>query len=145
MLGGVPGIESNFSLVSKSGIDANNAHVYGCFGSQKTSSEVPISTMFAMFIPSSIYIGTLEGKTVDGITLDKSWAINDGIVPLASALYPTDDAEKSFSYSETLANGGEIERGSWYYMDASGVMVTGVRAIGNKTYHFDDSGICLNP
>lgn len=80
-------------------------------------TEVPISTMFAMFIPSSIYIGTLEGKTVDGITLDKSWAINDGIVPLASALYPTDDAEKSFSYSETLANGGEIERGSWYYMD----------------------------
>lgn len=80
-------------------------------------TEVPISTMFAMFIPSSIYIGTLEGKTVDGITLDKNWAINDGIVPLASALYPTDDAENSFSYSETLANGGEIEKGNWYHMD----------------------------
>ena len=73
--------------------------------------------MFALFIPSSIYIGTLEGKTIDGITLDKNWAINDGIVPLASALYPADDAENAFSYSETLAAGGEIERGNWYYMD----------------------------
>ena len=80
-------------------------------------TEVPISTVFALFIPTSIYLGTTEGKTIDGITLDKNWAINDGIVPLASALYPTDDAEKSFSYSETLANGGEIEKGNWYYMD----------------------------
>lgn len=80
-------------------------------------TEVPIPSTFVMFYLTSLYLGTLEGKTIDGYTLDKNWAVNDGIVPLASALYPSDDAEKAFSYSETLANGGEILPGNWYYMD----------------------------
>lgn len=97
-------------------------------------NEMPIVSTFAMFYMTSIYIGQLEGKTIDGFTFDKSWEYNDGIVPLASALYPTDDAEKSFSYSETIANGGEIERGSWYYMD-----------IMEGFDHFDFSGTADYP
>ncbi len=80
-------------------------------------NETPIPTIFPLFILTGYYLGTLDGETIDGITLDKNWEINDGMVPLASALYPTDDADKAFSYSETVANGEEIERGSWYYMD----------------------------
>lgn len=35
--------------------------------------------------------------------------------------------------------------GIWYYLDQFGIMVTGDRQIDGKLYHFDSSGICLNP
>ncbi|MBP3381803.1 MAG: hypothetical protein J6L00_04060 [Clostridia bacterium] len=36
--------------------------------------------------------------------------------------------------------------GSWYYCDASGYMVANKSMkIGNKTYHFNASGVCTNP
>lgn len=82
----------------------------------ENDNEVPIDTMFTMFKPSSRILGKMEGKTVDGITLDKNWEINDGIVPLASALYPTTDAATARSYEEAVGNGETIEPGRWYYM-----------------------------
>lgn len=97
-------------------------------------NETPIPSTFILFHLTSLYIGQLDGKTIDGTTLDKNWEINDGIVPLASALYPTDDADKAFSYSETIANGGTIERGNWYYMD-----------IMEGFDHFDFSGTADYP
>ena len=33
----------------------------------------------------------------------------------------------------------------WYYMDATGLMATGTRTLGGKVYHFDNTGLCLNP
>ena len=33
---------------------------------------------------------------------------------------------------------------SWYYFEANGVMVTGEKTIGKKTYIFDENGVCTN-
>lgn len=91
---------------------------YSCNASDKTAvnTYVPISTTFALFIPTSIYIGALEGKTIDGVYMDETWAKNDGIVPLASALYPSDEADTARSYEEAVNAGEKIETGRWYYM-----------------------------
>ncbi len=78
---------------------------------------VPKNTVFPLFTLFAYYLGSLEGKTIDGVYLDESWAINDGIIPLASALYPSNNADTAKSYEEAIANGEEIEGGRWYYMD----------------------------
>ena len=44
-----------------------------------------------------------------------------------------------------MATGWLLQGGVWYYLDASGAMVTGSRTIGGKTYNFSSSGACLNP
>ncbi len=85
----------------------------------KTNSkddEVPIDTMFALFKSSSRKIGKMDGETVDGLKLDKSWEINDGLVPYASAVYPIDDKDTAKSYEEAVNNNERIEPGRWYYM-----------------------------
>lgn len=91
---------------------------YSCNSSYKTplNTYVPIESNFLLFIPTSFYIGTLEGKTIDGIYMDETWAKNDGIVPLASALYPHTEADTARSYEEAVNAGETIERGVWYYM-----------------------------
>jgi hypothetical protein len=58
-----------------------------------------------------------HGKTYDGVTIQGNWAANDGIVPLASALYPECDAATAKNYEESIANGEIIEPGRWYYME----------------------------
>ncbi len=99
-------------------VDSVYYYSYSCISSKETmlGTQVPIPSNFMMFIPTSIYIGILEGKTIDGVYMDKNWAINDGIVPLASALYPTKDADTAKNYDEAVANGETIETGRWYYM-----------------------------
>ena len=94
---------------------------YSTISTEETAvgTQLPISSNFALFYMTSIYIGTLEGKTIDGVYMDKYWAINDGIVPLASALYPSDCADTVKSYEEAVAAGEEIECGRWYYMTPS--------------------------
>lgn len=79
-------------------------------------NEQPISSMFSIFKPSARKLGKMDGQTVDGFTLDKNWEINDGLVPLASALYPADDADTALPYEETVASGAALESGRWYYM-----------------------------
>ena len=80
---------------------------------------VPIGSTFTLFYMTSLYIGALEGKTIDGVYMDENWAINDGIVPLASALYPSDCADTAKNYEEAVSQGEEIETGRWYYMTPS--------------------------
>ena len=94
---------------------------YSTISTEETllGTQVPISSNFTLFLPTSLYIGTLEGKTIDGVYMDKNWAINDGIVPLASALYPSDCADTAKNYEEAIANGETIECGRWYYMTPS--------------------------
>lgn len=58
-----------------------------------------------------------HGKTYDGVIIEGNWAAHDGIVPLASALYPECDAETAKSYEESIENGETIEPGRWYYME----------------------------
>lgn len=91
---------------------------YSCNSSYKTAANtyLPISTNFMLFMPTSLYIGAIEGKTIDGIYMDETWAKNDGIVPLASALYPSTDADNAKSYEEAVNAGETIEPGVWYYM-----------------------------
>lgn len=74
-------------------------------------------TVTPIFYISSAMMVASQGKTYDGITIEGDWAVNDGIVPLASALYPECDAETAKSYEESIANGEEIESGRWYYME----------------------------
>ena len=94
---------------------------YSTISTEETAvgTQVPISSNFALFYGTSLYIGTLEGKTIDGVYMDKNWAINDGIVPLASALYPSNCAETAKCYEDAVAAGEEIETGRWYYMTPS--------------------------
>ncbi len=98
-------------------VDSVYYYSYSCNSSYKTScgTYLPIASNFVMFYLTSVYIGATEGKTIDGIYMDEAWAKNDGIVPLASALYPATDAENAKSYEEVM-NGGEVQSGVWYYM-----------------------------
>ncbi len=75
-----------------------------------------VETMTSIFNFSSKFIAFTEGMTIDGIKIEGNWAVNDGIVPLASGLYPLLDEENAFDYEETLQN-GTIEPGKWYYPD----------------------------
>ena len=73
--------------------------------------------LIALFYMTSLYIGAIEGKNIDGIYMDESWAKNDGIVPYASAIYPSTDADRAKSYEETIKAGEKLETGIWYYME----------------------------
>ena len=77
----------------------------------------PISTLNPIFYISSAMLGVTAGKTVDGVKIEGDWTVNDGIVPLASALYPLCDAATARDYEEALAAGEAIEPGRWYYLD----------------------------
>ncbi len=91
---------------------------YSTIAVKKTlvGTYVPTSTVFPLFIGTSFCLGILEGETIDDVYLDENWAINDGIVPLASALYPSNNADTAKCYEDAVANGEEIEGGRWYYM-----------------------------
>ena len=99
-------------------VDSVYYYSYSCISSKETAvgTQVPIASNFALFYITSMYIGTLEGKTVDGIYMDENWAVNDGIVPLASALYPSNEADNAKNYDEAVSAGEDIETGVWYYM-----------------------------
>ncbi len=73
-------------------------------------------TVTPIFYISSGMMLLSEGKTYDGVTIEGNWAAHDGIVPLASALYPECDAATAKSYEDSIANGETIEPGRWYYM-----------------------------
>lgn len=83
-----------------------------CLGRQQ-----PMASLNPIFYISSGMIGINEGKTVDGIKIEGDWAVNDGIVPLASALYPTVDSETAKDYEDAVSAGEEIVGGRWYYTD----------------------------
>ena len=69
-----------------------------------------------VFDATTLVIMGMQGMTIDGIVMDESWANNDGVVPLASALYPFDEADNAFSYEKALEE-GTIRPGSWYYLE----------------------------
>ncbi len=83
-----------------------------CFGKQR-----PMKSLNPIFYISSMMIRLTEGKTIDGVKIEGDWAVNDGIVPLASALYPSEDAATARDYEEAVGAGEKIETGRWYYTD----------------------------
>ncbi|MBQ2964338.1 MAG: hypothetical protein IJE14_06720 [Clostridia bacterium] len=84
----------------------------GLFGLQ-----YPISSLNPIFYISGAMLALTTGMTIDGIKIEGDWAVNDGIVPLASALYPETDAATARDYEEALSAGEKIETGRWYYLD----------------------------
>lgn len=80
-------------------------------------TQVPLLSTFMLFFPTATILGMSQGKTLDGVYLDENWALNDGIVPYASAIYPACDANTALSYSAEKEAGNAIEPGRWYYMD----------------------------
>ena len=76
-----------------------------------------IDTVTPIFTISSSLIAISEGRTYDGVKIEGNWAVNDGIVPLASALYPECDAATATDYENAIAKGETIKKGRWYYMD----------------------------
>ncbi len=81
------------------------------------SPQIINKTVTPIFYISSGMMLLSEGKTYDGVTIEGDWAAHDGIVPLASALYPSCDAATAKSYEKSISDGEVIEPGRWYYME----------------------------
>lgn len=82
-----------------------------------TGTQVPIITTNPIFLVSTLMIASTEGKIIDGVKIEGNWLVNDGIVPLESALYPHTDKSTAEDYEESLLNNEKIETGRWYYLD----------------------------
>ena len=78
---------------------------------------IPSKGLSLIFYISSMMLSSTKGKTVDGIKIEGDWAKNDGIVPLASARYPSCDEETALSYESEIKKGNEIKTGRWYYFE----------------------------
>lgn len=62
--------------------------------------------------PSATLISLLAGLTYRGIKTDKSWAYNDGMVPLASARFPYSQAHAEYDGTAT----DNLQTGVWYML-----------------------------
>ena len=82
-----------------------------------TTADDSIKTLNPIFFISGAMLAATKGATIDGIKIEGDWAVNDGIVPLASALYPDSDSATAKDYEDSLAAGETIEPGRWYYLD----------------------------
>lgn len=78
------------------------------FGYTKVNDDY--DNVFAMFKVTSVMISSSVNVFLGGKFIDKSWGANDGIVPLTSALYPSD--EEHVDYSENA----DLQKGVWYVM-----------------------------
>lgn len=70
-----------------------------------------------IFAFTGVMTTAFEGMTFDGIKMDRQWAINDGLVPLASALYPLDEKDNSFLYEDAVKTNEALKPGVWYYKE----------------------------
>lgn len=82
-----------------------------------TTADDSVKTLNPIFFISGAMLAMTKGMTIDGIKIEGDWAVNDGIVPLASALYPDVDAATAKDYEDSVAAGEKIEPGRWYYFD----------------------------
>ena len=82
-----------------------------------TTADDSIKTLNPIFFISGLMLLSTKGMTIDGVKIEGDWAVNDGIVPLASALCPDSDAATAKDYEDSLAAGEAIEPGRWYYLD----------------------------
>lgn len=79
--------------------------------------QLPQKGLNPIFYISSIMISATKGFNVDGIKMEGDWVVNDGIVPLASALYPDVDEKTALNFETEVENGKKIETGRWYYFN----------------------------
>jgi len=79
--------------------------------------QLPDKGLSPIFYISSMMLASTKGFTVDGIKIEGDWEVNDGIVPLASAKYPSNNADTALSYEAEIEKGNAIESGRWYYFE----------------------------
>lgn len=79
--------------------------------------QLPGEGLSPIFYISSAMLSLSKGFTVDGIKMEGDWVMNDGIVPFASAIYPSCDAETALSYEDEIEKGNKIKPGRWYYFE----------------------------
>lgn len=79
--------------------------------------QLPDKGLSPIFYISSMMLAATKGFTIDGIKIEGDWSVNDGIVPLASALYPSCDADTALSYEAEIEKGNKIKPGRWYYFN----------------------------
>lgn len=97
------------------------------------------------------YYFTEDGSAAKGWKqISGKWYLfNTGSGKMVTGWHYVYENGKQTSYY--LKDSGEMAQGwykiknDWYYFEPSGVMVTGTKVIGGKTYEFYDSGICKNP
>lgn len=85
--------------------------------SKITGKQTLIDSASPIFEISAFLLSLGEGGSFDGTKIEGNWIVHDGIVPLASALYPTCDEKTATDYEDALASGKKIRSGRWYYMD----------------------------
>ncbi len=78
---------------------------------------IPTKGLSPIFYISSMMLSATKGKTIDGIEIEGDWALNDGIVPLASARYPSCDEATALNYESEIEKGNAIIPGRWYYFE----------------------------
>ena len=79
--------------------------------------QLPGEGLSPIFYISSAMLAVTKGFTIDGIKIEGNWAVNDGIVPLASAMYPSCDADTALSYEAEIEKGNRIKPGRGYYFE----------------------------
>lgn len=70
-----------------------------------------------IFALTGLMTTKIEGMTIDGIKMDRQWAMNDGLVPLASALYPLDEKDNALLYEKVIENDENLKPAVWYYKE----------------------------
>lgn len=90
----------------------------------RTGNHTPSPSMWPLFWPGSINMGKYyDQTTAGGVSIDKSWLPNDGMVNTVSALYPINHSlqclTKSNQQGYTNCDGythTEYQPGIWYVM-----------------------------
>ena len=67
-----------------------------------------------LFKPTAFILQGMEGLEIDGVKIVGDWAINDGVISLASSRYPDSDAEYVRNYEKALESNSKFEKGVWY-------------------------------
>lgn len=90
---------------------------YSTVTDEETGRQNIIGNTSWMFKPTSFILKGMEGLEIDGVKIVGDWAINDGIISLASSRYPDSDAAFVRSLEETIAKNKVFEKGVWYYAE----------------------------
>lgn len=77
-----------------------SAKILGC--------QTPVSTTLPILYPFALAMGSYTGTTAGGISIDKSWQENDGLVSVVSAKYPFGEEYTSFPENQE-----EFQKGIW--------------------------------
>ena len=85
--------------------------------SSLTGRQKLVSSAATVFGFTSFFLGISAGGTFDGTKMEGNWLLHDGVVPLASALYPLCDEQTATYYTDAVKKGQKIHKGRWYYMD----------------------------